>query len=112
MLTRIGLPDVMREELKKELYKQKGLLEVKRGKFKIHVVHCKIQISFFVGSAIAAKYTLDGEGLAGEGWDIKSEVIAGICTDFSELFFLGRGQLGLTYGSVSGCHLAIGFSQY
>ena len=113
MLTRIGLPDVMREELKKGHYTQKdqvvssrielstqrkpyakahalfkkGLEEVKGDKSKIHVVYGKIQISFFVGSAIAAKYTPEGEGLAGEGWDIKSDVIAGICTEFSEPFF-------------------------
>ena len=35
----------------------------------------KLQISFFVGGAMAAKFTLEGEGLAGEGWDIKPEVI-------------------------------------
>ena len=38
-------------------------------------------------SAIAAKYTPEGEGLAGEGCDIKSEVIARICTEFSEPLF-------------------------
>ena len=62
---------------------------MKGDKCKIHVVCGKIQISFFVGSAIAAKYTLEGEGLAGEGWDITSEVIAGICTEFSEPLFEG-----------------------
>ena len=103
----------MREELKKGPYKQKGqvvssrleqspkrkplaeahalfhqgLEEVKGDKSKIHVVYGTIQISFFVVSAIAAKYTPDGEGLTGEEWDIKSEVIAGICTEFSELLF-------------------------
>ena len=62
--------------------------EVKGDKSKIHVVNGKIQISFFVGSATAAKFTPEGEGLAGEGWDIKSDVIAGICTEFSEHLFL------------------------
>ena len=60
----------------------KGLEEMKG-----HVVHDKIQSSFFVGSATAARYILAGEGLAGEGWDIKSEVIAGICTEFSKPLF-------------------------
>ena len=74
LLTRIGLLDVMREELKKGPYKQKdhvvssrlelsperkplakahalfykGLEEVKGNKSKIHVVYGQIQISFFV----------------------------------------------------------------
>ena len=103
----------MREELKKGPYKQKdqvvssglelspkrkpltkahalfykGLEEMKRvtsPRFTFSVE--KIQISFFVGSASAAKYSPEGEGLAGEGWDRKSEVIAGICTEFSEPF--------------------------
>ena len=42
----------------------------------IHVVHGTIQICSFVDSAIAAKYTLEGEGLAGAGWNVKSEVMA------------------------------------
>ena len=113
MLTRIGLLDVMREELKKEPYKQKGqvvssrqelrpkrkplakahalcykgLEEVKGDKSKIHVVYGKIEISFSVRSTIAAKYTPEGKCLAGEGWDIKSEIIAGICAEFSEPLF-------------------------
>ena len=29
---------------------------------------------------MTAKYTLEGEGLAGEDWNIKPEVIAAICT--------------------------------
>ena len=36
---------------------------------------------------MAAKYTPEGEGLAGEGWAIKPDVIAGICTEFSETLF-------------------------
>ena len=61
---------------------------MKRDKSKINVVYGSIQISFFVGSAIFAKCTPEGEGLAGEGWDIiNSEVTAGICTEFSEPLF-------------------------
>ena len=104
LLTRIGLLDVMREELKKGPCKQKGqevssrlelspkrkplskahalfytgLKTVKGDESRIHVVYGKIQISFFIGSAMATKYTPEGEGLAGEGWDIKPDVIAGI----------------------------------
>ena len=77
------------------LYSFQGLEEVKGDKSKIHVVYGKIQISFFVGSAIAAKYTLEGEGLAGKGWDIMSEVFAGICTEFSKRLFeavVGSGK--------------------
>ena len=111
--TRIGLLDVMREELTKGPYKQKdqvvssrlelspkrkplakahamfnkGLEEVTGDRSKIHVVYGKIQTSFFVGSAMAANCTPEGEGLAGKGWDVKSEVIAGICTGFSEPLF-------------------------
>ena len=62
----------------------KGLKEVKGDESKIHVVYGKIHISFFVGSAMAAKDAPEGEGLAGEGWAIKPEVISGICTEFSE----------------------------
>ena len=36
---------------------------------------------------MAAKYTLEGDGLAGGGWNITPEVIATICTEFSEAFF-------------------------
>ena len=61
-----------------------GLKAVKGDESAIHGVCGKIQISFFIGSAMAAKYTLEGEALAGEGWTIKPEVIAGICTEFSE----------------------------
>ena len=35
---------------------------------------------------MAAKYTPEGEGLAGEGWNIKPDVIAAICTDFNAAF--------------------------
>ena len=53
----------------------------------INVENGKIQISFFVGSATAAKYTSEGEGLAGEGWSFIFDVIESICTDFSGALF-------------------------
>ena len=36
---------------------------------------------------MAAKYTPEGERLAGEGWNIKPDVFTGICTEFSEALF-------------------------
>ena len=48
-----------------------GVKAVSGNESKINVVCGGFQISFFVGSALAAKYTLEGEGLAGEGWSIK-----------------------------------------
>ena len=36
---------------------------------------------------MTAKYTLEAEGLAGAGWNIKPHVIAAICTEFSEALF-------------------------
>ena len=109
----IGLLDIIKEALKKDPYKlrgrevtsrlemspkrkplarahalfYKGLKEVKGSESKIHVVYGKIQISFIVGSAMAAKYTPEGEGLAGEGWAIKPDIISCICTEFSEALF-------------------------
>ena len=106
----VGLLDIIKEELKKKPYRLRGqvissrlemspkrkplakayalffqgLKVVKGDESKIHVVHGKIQISFFTGSAMAATYIPEGEGLAGEGWTIKPDVIAGICTEFSE----------------------------
>ena len=65
----------------------KGLKAVKGDESKIHVVYGKIQTSFFIFSAMAAKHTPEGEGLAGEGWTIKPDVIAGICAEFSEALF-------------------------
>ena len=65
----------------------KGLKEVGRNESKINVAHGKIKISFFVGSATAAKYTLEGDGLAGEGWKIKTDVFAAVFTKFCEDFF-------------------------
>ena len=38
--------------------------------------------------ATAAKYTPEGEGLAREGWNIKPDVLAGICVELSEALFL------------------------
>ena len=54
---------------------------------KINVVYGKFQISFFVGEAMAAKFTPEGEGLARESWNIKHEVISAICAKFSEALF-------------------------
>ena len=108
-----GQSHVMREELKKGPYKQKdqvvsSRLEIKPEKEIVSEGPCFVlqrtrrgereQVqdsrclwqnsnSFFVGSAIAAKYTSKGEGLAREGWDMESDVIAGICTEFSEPLF-------------------------
>ena len=65
----------------------KGLKEVRGNESRINVVYGKIQKSFCVGSAMAAKHTPEGEGLAGEGWNIKPDVIAVICADFSEALF-------------------------
>ena len=36
---------------------------------------------------MAAKCTPEGDGLAREGWNIKPELIATICTEFSEALF-------------------------
>ena len=60
--------------------------EVVEDESKIHVSTVKMQI-FFVGSAMAAKYTPVGEGLARKGWNIKPNVSAGICTEFNEALF-------------------------
>ena len=54
----------------------KGLKAVGGNESKINVVYGIIQISFFVGGAMAAKFTLEGEGFAGEGWNINTEVIS------------------------------------
>ena len=49
--------------------------EVMDGKeFNINVVREKIQISFFVGSAMTVKSTLEGHETLIEGWDIKSDI--------------------------------------
>ena len=62
------------------------LQRVYRPAGRSHILKMRICVHI-VGSAIAAKYTPEGEGLAGEGWNIKPAVIAAICTDFSETFF-------------------------
>ena len=36
---------------------------------------------------MAVKLTPEEEGLAGEGWNIKPDVISAICSDFSEALF-------------------------
>ena len=84
-----------------------GLEEVKRDKSKIHVVYGKIQISFFVGSALAARDTPEGERPTWKGRDIMSYVIEGIRTEFSEPLFWGRRQLGLTLVSGFFCAKAV-----
>ena len=64
----------------------KGLNAVKGDESQITVVYGKLQISFFVGGAMAANLTPEGEGLADEGWIIKPAVFSAICTEFSEAF--------------------------
>ena len=65
----------------------RGLKAVGGNESKMNVVHGKIQISFFVGSAMAAKYTPEGKGVAGERRYVKPGVFAAICTFFSEALF-------------------------
>ena len=65
----------------------KGDKAVSGDESKINVVYGKIQTGFFVGSAPAAKYTPEGEGLAGDGWNIKFSVFGAICTEFNEPLF-------------------------
>ena len=36
---------------------------------------------------MAAKLTHEGQGLAGEGWNIKPDIISAMYTDFSEALF-------------------------
>ena len=51
-----------------------------------------------MASAIAAKYTPQGEGLAGEGWNINFKVIEAICTEFGEPFsrqLLNQADVGV-----------------
>ena len=43
----------------------KGLKEVDGNESKIKIVYGRTKISFFVRNAVAAKYTSEGEGLAG-----------------------------------------------
>ena len=47
----------------------------------------KIQISFPVGRDIAAKFALEGQGHADEGWFIGKNVVSKICTDFNDVLF-------------------------
>ena len=60
---------------------------MKRDESEITVVYGKLQISFFVGGTMAAKFTPEGEGLADQGWIIKPAVISAICLEFSEALF-------------------------
>ena len=57
---------------------------MKGYEFKTTMVYGKVQIRFFAGVAMAAKFTPKGESLADEGWIIKPAVISAICTEFSE----------------------------
>ena len=50
----------------------KGFKAMGGNESKINGVYGKNQISFFVGGALAAKFT--PEGLAGEGWNIKPDI--------------------------------------
>ena len=63
---------------------KKGLKEVGGDESKIFAVYGKLQSSLFVVGALVAKYAFEGEGFAGEGWKIELDVIAAICTEFSE----------------------------
>ena len=111
--TMVGMLDIIKNELKKDPYKlhgqeifsrleicpkrkclakahalfYKGLKKVGGDESKIHVVYGKIQVCFFVRSVMAAKYTPEGEDLARKGWNIKPDVVAGICTEFGEALF-------------------------
>ena len=53
----------------------KGFKTVDGDESTISVVYGKIQISFFVGGAMSAKFSPEGDGLAGEDWNIIPEVI-------------------------------------
>ena len=92
LATMIGMPGIVTDELKMVLYKLQSpkkkplakahalfyedLKAVIGDESKINVENGEIQISFFVGSAPAAKYTPEREGLAGEGWNVKFSVIS------------------------------------
>ena len=66
----------------------KGFKTVDGDESTISAVYGKnIQISFFVVGVMAAKFSPEGDDRAGEGWNIKSEVIFAICTEFTEALF-------------------------
>ena len=90
LATMIGLLETVENELKKIPYKLHGQevsarLEMSPKMKPLAKAPCvvlqrprrsgrkygKVQIIFFVGSAIVAKYTPEGEGLAGEGLSFK-----------------------------------------
>ena len=52
----------------------KGFKAMGGNASKINGVYGKNQISFFVSGALAAKFTPEREGLAGEGWNIKPNI--------------------------------------
>ena len=60
---------------------------MKSDESKVDSVYGNLQICFFVGKVVAAKYFREGEGLAEEGWVINSTVGSAICTEFSDAFF-------------------------
>ena len=60
---------------------------VKGNEKRINVVHGKLQINFFVGKKLVAKYIPEGEGLANEGWDLRMNEIDGICPDWTASYF-------------------------
>ena len=62
----------------------KGRSAARGDESKINVVYRKLQISFFIGRALAAKFTAEGEGLADQGCTINHDVISEICTEYSE----------------------------
>ena len=69
---------------KGQCFVHKGLEEVGGNEFHINVVFGNIQIIFFVGNAMAAKFTSEREGLAGQGRNLKLDIIQSICTEFSD----------------------------
>ena len=109
----VGMLDAIKTELKKEPYTLHGQevssrLEMSPKRKPLAKAHAlfykasrksaemnlnsmffmgKFWISFFVGGAMAAEFFSEREGLAGEGWNIISEVITRICTEFSEALF-------------------------
>ena len=54
---------------------------------KVRTFYGKLQISFYVGRDVAAKFTREGEGRAEEGGIINIPVVSAICTDFNDALF-------------------------
>ena len=57
---------------------------MKADESKINVIYGKFQISFLIGRGLAARFTLEGEGLADQGWTMNHDIIGAICTDYRE----------------------------